>query len=61
MLQRESLEEITTIAALLLKVCLLLASMLFPLNFVKFMGDFCKVKKKKKKKKKKLLHKRTPS
>ena len=43
MLQRESFEEITTIATLLLNVGWLLASMLFSLNFVKFVGTFCKV------------------
>ena len=41
--QRESFEEITTIATLLEKFWWLLTSMLFSLNFVKFMGDFCKV------------------
>ena len=43
MLQRENFEEITTMAALLLKFCRLLASILFSLNLVKSMGNFCKV------------------
>ena len=43
MLQGERFEEITTIAALLWKFCWLMASMLYSLNFVKFMGNICKV------------------
>ena len=43
MLHRESFEEITTIAAVLLKFCWLSTSMLFSLNFEKCMGNFCKV------------------
>ena len=43
MLQRERFEEIAAIAALFLMFCCLLASMLFSLNFVTFMGNFCKV------------------
>ena len=43
MLQRESFEKITTIAALLKKFCRLLACMLFSLNFGKFIGIFRKV------------------
>ena len=42
-LQRESFEDIITIAALSLTICWLLTSMLFSLNSVKFMGIFCKV------------------